>query len=209
MKEVEEAKILVVDSNSKDGTAKIAAGFGAKVINHPLRGKGRAVARGLRYVESNTKWLVIIDGDYSQPAIYIPKMINTLNEKPEIGMVVGLPDVPWVKSYTFWKRVKWVYLNPYNIFHRTLIILHAILNRVNIQTPLAGQRVIRYKLIKDFQPKSKGFDLEIEINCYVRKKGYKILEFPIMERDRIGKAKFSRFKHCFVILRRMVIEALS
>lgn len=34
VKEVEKAKIIVVDSNSKDGTPEIAAGLGAKVITH-------------------------------------------------------------------------------------------------------------------------------------------------------------------------------
>lgn len=124
-------------------------------------------------------------------------------------MVVGRQYASYQEHYTLWKRIKWVYLNPRVWFHRVLVTLHYILNGVNVEDPLNGERVIRLDCVKDFQPKSKGFDIEVEINCYIRKKGYKVVEVPIRPRCRLGKSKFHNFKHCLVILRRMIIEALT
>jgi len=209
VKEVEDAEIIVVDSSSKDGTTQIAAELGAKVITQLGRGKGRAVAQGLRYMKNGAVWLVMVDGDNSYPAAYIPRMINILRERSDVGMVCGMPYLSYVEYYTLWKRIKWVYLYPIVFFNRVLVTLHRILNGVDMKAPLTGQRVIRYECIKDFQPKSKGFDLEVEINCQIRKKGYRILEIPIEVRLRLGKAKFYRFKHWLVIFRRIVIGCLS
>jgi len=160
-------------------------------------------------VKSDATWLVMVDGDYSYPASNIPKMINVLRERPDVGMVTGLQYAPYVEHYTLWKRIKWVYLDPFVFMHRMLVRLHRLLNGINMRGPVSGQCAIRYEAIKNFQPKSKGFDIEVEINCCIHKKGYKILEIPVVFRYRMGKTKFQRFKHGLIILRRMVIEKLS
>lgn len=210
MKELGKVEIVVVDQNSKNGTAQIAANQGAKVIKQLGLGKGRAVAEGLLHVKKDEpKWLVMIDGDYTFFAKNIPQMINILTYRPDIGMISGRQYLPYVERYTLWKRLKWVYFNPHCIFHRILNAFHRLLNGVNMEGPLSGLRVIRYKCIKDFQPKSTAFDIEIEINCCIRKKGYKIAEIPVEVRHRMGIGKFQRFKDGLVVLRRMIIIALS
>ena len=209
VKELGRVEIVVVD-NSMDGTAQIAANQGAKVIKQLGRGKGNAVVEGLLHIKKDEpKWLVMTDGDYTYPAKYLPQMINVLTHRSDIGMVSGRPYLPYVERYTLWKRLKWVYFNPHCIFHRILNALHRLLNGVNMAGPLSGLRVIRYKCIKDFQPKSTAFDIEIEINCCIRKKGYKIAEIPVEVRHRMGIGKFQRFKDGLVVLRRMIIIALS
>lgn len=209
LREMRHAEIVVVDSNSKDRTPQIAASLGVEVVSQQRRGKGLAVAEGLRHVKNDIAWVTIVDGDYTYPAVYISKMIKILRERPSVGMIGGMPYRAYMERYTFWKRVRWVHLSPYVIFHRILVTLHRILNGVSMQAPLTGQRVIRNHCIRDFQPKSKGFDIEVEINSYIRKKGYKILEIPVECRYRLGSAKFHRVKHLLVILRRMIIECIS
>jgi len=62
--------------------------------------------------------------------------------------------------------------------------------------------------LKNWEPKSKGFDIEAEINHRVEKKGYRIVEIPIQYRNRVG-AKKLRLRHGFTILRRILAESLS
>jgi glycosyltransferase involved in cell wall biosynthesis len=57
--------VLVVDSNSTDGTAKIAEATGARVLREPRRGYGRACLTGLAAADAPDV-VVFIDGDYSE-----------------------------------------------------------------------------------------------------------------------------------------------
>jgi len=41
----------------------------------------------------------------------------------------------------------------------------------------------------DWKSKSKGFDVEVEMNHYVERRGYSILELPIYYKARLGEKK--------------------
>jgi dolichol-phosphate mannosyltransferase len=55
-------------------------------------------------------------------------------------------------------------------------------------------------------PKSKGFDIEAEINHRVERQGYKTVEIPIQYRSRLGEKKL-KLRHGFTILSARVEEA--
>ena len=57
-------EVLVVDSNSTDGTPEIASKMGARVLREPRRGYGRACLTGLAEA-SSPDIVVFLDGDYS------------------------------------------------------------------------------------------------------------------------------------------------
>jgi glycosyltransferase involved in cell wall biosynthesis len=57
-------QVLVVDSDSTDGTAQIARQMGAEVLHEPRRGYGRACLTGLAAVNAPDV-VVFLDGDYS------------------------------------------------------------------------------------------------------------------------------------------------
>ncbi len=64
-------EVLVVDSNSTDGTPEIAESMGARVLREPRRGYGRACLTGLANVDSPDV-VVFLDGDYSDRPMSCP-----------------------------------------------------------------------------------------------------------------------------------------
>jgi hypothetical protein len=70
---------------------------------------------------------------------------------------------------------------------------------------LTGLRAVRWDAIKNWKPKSKGFDVEVELNHYVERQGYGIVEIPIFYRPRLGEKKL---KHGVTILKRILAESM-
>src|SRR5690348_18300830 len=69
------AEVIVVDSNSNDGTPEIAARMGARVIHEPRRGYGRACLAGLATANSPDV-VVFLDGDYSDRPSELPILFS-------------------------------------------------------------------------------------------------------------------------------------
>ena len=73
--------------------------------------------------------------------------------------------------------------------------------------PLTGLRVVRKEIVSTWNPKSKGFDIEVELNHLVGSMGYRITEIPIQYRTRLGEKKLSP-KHGFTIFKRILTESI-
>ena len=72
-------EVLVVDSNSTDGTPEIAARMGARVVQEPRRGYGRACLTGLAAANSPDV-VVFLDGDYSDRPSELPILLAPIIE---------------------------------------------------------------------------------------------------------------------------------
>ena len=196
---LEDPTYLVIDGNSVDRTAEIARKMGAEVVFQEGSGKGQAVAQAIEHVNSDTCYVVFIDADFTYPAKYVPEMIQVLEENPDVGMVVG---------NRFTEPFDFKHMNSaYYVGNRFLAFAQHLVNGVNLQDPLTGLRVVRWEILKDWKPKSKGFDVEAELNYLVEKKGYKVHEIPIHYRKRLGEKKL-KLRHGFTILRRILTESL-
>src|SRR6201993_2271154 len=73
-------EVLVVDSNSADGTPEIAAKMGARVLHEPRRGYGRACLTGLANTQ-NPDVVVFLDGDYSDRPSELPLILAPILDK--------------------------------------------------------------------------------------------------------------------------------
>ncbi len=87
-----------------------------------------------------------------------------------------------------------------------LAFAHNLLNGVDLEDPLTGLRVVRADILRNWIIKSKGFDIEVELNHQVDKQGFKILEIPIEYRKRLGEKKL-KMKHGATILKRIIYES--
>lgn len=191
--------LLVADGRSTDGTVKIAESLGAQVVTQKGIGKGDALATAFEHTKSvDADYVVFIDADYTYPAKFLPKMIDILEKNPEVGMVCG---------NRFNGRFRLGAMRSMFYFgNRLLAFTHNLLNGVALRDPLTGLRVVRWNIVKDWKPKSKGFDVEVELNHFVERKGFGIAEIPIHYRERLGEKKL-KAKHGFSILKRILVES--
>ena len=196
---LEDPRYLVVDGNSADRTVEIAKEMGAEVLFQEGSGKGDAIAHAIRYVDSDVKYVVLIDADFTYPAKCVPEMIRILEENPEVGMVTG-------NRFNRHFRLR-AMKSPFFIGNRFLAWAQRLLNRVSFRDPLTGLRVVRWRILKNWEPKSKSFDIEAEMNHRVERQGYKTVEIPIKYRDRLGEKKL-KLRHGFTILRRIIAESI-
>ena len=192
-------RFLVVDGNSRDRTVEVAGKMGSEVLFQEGSGKGQAIAQALKHVDFDVKYVVFIDADFTYPAEYLPEMIQVLEENAKVGMVTGNRF-----NHSFELRGM---ANAFFVGNRFLAFTQRFLNGVNLRDPLTGLRVVRWRILKNWEPKSKGFDIEAEMNHRVERYGYKIVEVPINYRDRLGEKKL-KLRHGFTILKRIMVESL-
>jgi dolichol-phosphate mannosyltransferase len=190
--------ILVVDGKSTDGTVKVATSLHAEVITQEGKGKGDAVAKAIEQMDANILYVVLTDADYTYPAMFLPEMIAILERNPKIGMVCG-------NRFNSHFHVDEMH-NLFYLGNRFLAFTHNMLNGVAMRDPLTGLRVIRSEILRDWKPKSKGFDIEVELNHQVERKGYSIVEVDIPYRRRLGEKKL-KLRHGATIVKRIMLEA--
>jgi dolichol-phosphate hexosyltransferase len=191
--------VVVVDGNSVDRTVEVAKNMGVDILLQEGKGKGAAMFQGVRQLGSNVPYVVFTDADYTYPAEYVPSMIEVLEQNPDVGMVIGnrfKGELNHSKSVT----------NPFYLGNKLFALAQLIMNGVNLGDPLSGLRVVRSEILEDWKPKSKGFDVEAEINALVRRKGYRTVEVPIDYRDRMGVKKL-KLRHGLGIMKRIVSES--
>jgi glycosyltransferase involved in cell wall biosynthesis len=193
-------RYLVIDGNSVDRTVEFAKEMGAEILFQEGTGKGEAIAQAIKSVDSDVNYVIFTDADYTYPTKCVPEMIRILEENPEIGMVTGNR---FTHSLTL-SAMKSLFF----VGNRFLAWTQCLINGVHLADPLTGLRVIRWHILKNWEPKSKGFDIEAEINHRVENKGYKIVEIPIQYRSRVGEKKL-KLRHGLTILRRIISESLS
>jgi dolichol-phosphate mannosyltransferase len=191
---------LVVDGRSTDRTVEIAQECGAQTLFQKGLGKGDAIATALSHTKGlNVKYVALIDADFTYPAKYLSTMIKILEENPTVGMVSG---------NRLSKQLKFdIMPNVFHIGNKFLSFTHSLLNGVDMDDPLTGLRVVRQEIVSNWNPKSKGFDIEVEMNRIVDNMGYSIVEIPIEYRARLGEKKLSP-KHGLTIFKRILTESM-
>ncbi len=89
--------------------------------------------------------------------------------------------------------------------NRLIAFAHNFLNGVQLEDPLTGLRVVRAEILRNWKVKSKGFDIEVELNHRVEREGFGIIEVPIKYRERLGEKKLG-VRHGTEILKRILLE---
>ena len=196
---VNNPSFLVVDGCSTDRTVEIAKNFDAQIMFQRRKGKGAAIAQAVELASFNGNYVIMIDADFTYPAKFIPMMMQILDENPKVGMVCGNR----FNSHFDMESMSDIFY----VGNRVLAFTHNMLNGVSLRDPLTGLRVIRWNILRGWKPKSSGFDIEVELNHHVERKGYEITEIPIYYRKRLGQKKL-KLRHGVTILKRIVTESV-
>ena len=170
-------EVIVVDSNSTDGTPDLARSLGAQVLQEPRRGYGRACLTGLANTD-NPDIVVFLDGDYSDRPSELSILLAPIIEGRAditLGSRTGNPGVlPWHQSFG-------------NHLAASLIrLLYGV--KVSDLGPFRAGRadVLRALALEET---TYGWAVEMILKGAIA--GYRIVEVPVSYHPRIGKSKIS------------------
>jgi len=175
--------IVVVDS-STDETADIARRSGAITFTVPKRGKGRAIRDIIPVLPDSVgpvPYYIMMDGDFTYPAMYIPQMLGMLEQKADV--VMGYRKNRSTGSMT-----------KTNLFGNTVLSLLArVLYSFDVKDICTGMWGFRREALEKFKLTSDGFTLEADLFGSAMKTKCRVLQFPISYRARPdgSKAKLS------------------
>lgn len=173
-------EILVVDSNSSDGTPAIASKMGARVLHEPRRGYGRACLTGLA-AANRPDIVVFLDGDYSDRPAELPLLLAPILE--------GVADITLgsrLHSRSSTGALPW-----HQVFgNRLAAFLIRLLYGLKI-SDLGPFRAGRADVLRQLELQEQTYGWAVEIILEGRLAGFRIVEVPVSYYPRIGTSKIS------------------
>ena len=171
-------EVIVVDSNSNDGTPEIAAKMGALVVQEPRRGYGRACLTGLATANS-PDIVVFLDGDYSDRPSELPILLApiiegradiTLGSRLREGRSAGV--LPWHQVFG----------------NRLAASLIRLLYGLQI-SDLGPFRAGRADVLRALALQETTYGWAVEMILKGALAGFRVVEVPVSYHPRIGKSK--------------------
>ena len=192
-------EIIVVDNNSKDGTAEIARLAGAKVVHEKKQGYGYACRRGL--IEATGDIIFLVEPDQTFFAKDIYKFLPYLDD---FDMVLGTRTCKQLVMPG--AKMGW-FLRIGNIFLAKMIEILFYEHEVRLTDVGCTYRAIKSKslkkIIKKFKVGGNHFSPEMIIEAMCNK--LKIVEIPVFYGKRKGESKItSNFKKSFILGLKMI-----
>ncbi len=172
-----EYDMLIVDTKSTDKTRDIALAKGAKVIDEPRRGYGRAYKTGFDKADGDI--IATLDADCTYPANKIPELVDMIeNEHYEFITTDRLSNISPGVMGAVHKFGNWVLKTTANI-----------LFNIRLKDSQSGMWVFRKGALRHLHLTSDGMPLSEEIKIEAIKKDLHFIEVPIDYRPRKGDAK--------------------
>jgi len=173
-------EVIVVDSNSTDGTRELARKMGARVIEEPRRGYGRACLTGLANAE-HPDVVVFLDGDYSDRPSELPMLLGPIaggQADITLGSRFGgqgdSKALPWHQSFG----------------NRLAAGLIRLLYGAKV-TDLGPFRAGRAEVLRALALEETTYGWAVEMILKGAVAGFRIVEVPVSYYPRIGKSKIS------------------
>ncbi|OKL38444.1 glycosyltransferase family 2 protein [Pontibacter flavimaris] len=179
-------EVIVVNNNSTDRTAEVAAAAGAIVLHEPNPGYGNACLKGIAYAaakpaETRPDILVFLDGDYSD---YPEEMVQLVQPivQGQADMVIG--------SRALGQRERGSMM-PQQLFGNWLATTLLRLLYGARFTDLGPFRAIRLDTLLALGMRDRNYGWTVEMQAKAAKQRIRYTELPVSYRRRIGVSKVS------------------
>ena len=170
-------EVLVVDGLSTDNTVRNAKLYGAKVIAEERKGKGVAMATGVKNSKSNI--ICFLDGDGTYPPRVIPKMLELI-ENCDVVVASRLLKKQGVNDS----------INTFIHYRLFPFIFRNYLKKFKTSEPISGMRLMRKETWNKLDLRSHDFLIETEMEVKMAKNKMRVIEIPIPCIKRIGRSKW-------------------
>ena len=185
--------VLVVDDNSPDGTGTVVEAWSAReprlhALHRPGKmGLGGAYIAGFTWALANSeaRYIFEMDADFSHDPAAIPEFLRHIQQA---DLVIGSRYVHGV-TVVNWPLSRLILSISANIYTR-------IVTGLPLHDATGGFKCFRREVLAALplsQVRSDGYSFQIEMNFHAWKRGYRIMEIPIVFTDRlVGASKMSR-----------------
>jgi dolichol-phosphate mannosyltransferase len=186
------ARVLIVDDNSPDGTGEIADRIAAadervEVLHRPHKeGLGPAYIEGFRRALAEGAGLVLeMDADFSHDPAYLPRLLEAA-KKADLAIgsryVTGGGTADWSAMRRTISRAGGAYAR--------------LVLGMEVRDPTAGFKCFRREVLEAIDLasiRSRGYAFQIETTYRAIRRGFSVVEVPIVFRDRqAGSSKMGR-----------------
>jgi glycosyltransferase involved in cell wall biosynthesis len=170
-------EVLVIDGLSIDNTVRNAEAYGAKVVFEKRKGKGIAMATGVKNAKSDI--ICFLDGDGTYPPRVIPKMLELIKNCDVV-----------VASRLLKKEGANDSMNTFVHYRLFPFIFIGYLKKFKTSEPITGMRLMRKETWNKLDLKSRDFLIETEMEVKMAKNKMCVIEVPIPCIRRIGRSKW-------------------
>jgi len=174
-------EMMIVDTNSKDRTREIAGSKGARIIDEPRRGYGRAYKTGFENAGGDI--IATLDADCTYPAEDIPALARTLLSE----------NLDFITTNRFARPEEGAMSSSHRFGNNMLTFTLNLLFGIGIKDSQSGMWVFRKSSLENLDLTDDGMPLSEEIKIEAFRK-VKAREMPITYRKRKGEVKLSSWK---------------
>lgn len=190
-----QGEVIVVDNGSSDQSAQVAAASGAKVVQEPQQGYGKAYLRGLK--EARGRYMVLGDSDDTYDFSNLWPLVRPLEEGFDLVLgnryKGGIHDgaMPWLHRHVG---------NP------VLNLLLRLCGGTKIGDSQSGLRALTRTAYQRLRLRSGGMEFASEMILNAGRRGLRVMEVPIRYYPRRGESKLRTFRDGWRHLRFLLVS---